>query len=70
MARTEIAHSQALILRAQKRLSYQQDVIAKLGFDSEPRYAETVHDVYLIMQAKLDLLVRQHRKLIDGKSRA
>lgn len=67
--RAGLAYSKALILRAHKRLRYQQDVVAKLGSHSEPRYADTARDVLSMMQAKLNALIQKHRNFAGRETR-
>ena len=57
-----------LFQRAQKRLSYQERIVSKLGFDSDPRYADTVLDIYAAMQGKVDQLRERHAKLVAASA--
>ncbi len=65
----ELEHSRALILRAKKRLSYQREIVARLGFNNKTHYADTVRDIHAVMQAKLDSLTKQHGKLVEEEGR-
>ena len=63
VGREEVEFSRALVLKAQKRLSYQREVIAKLGFSANPQYEGVVRDVCKTLQARVEILTRQHRQL-------
>ncbi len=68
ISRTEIDYSLEMIARSKKRLDHQRVVVAKLRFDTEPRYVDLVKDIEATMAAKLSLLLRRHASLVRGEA--
>ena len=61
----EINHSLSMIDKARKRLVYQGTIVERLGFNTDPIYADLVLDMYEAMRVKLALLEQQHAALIS-----
>ena len=65
---TEVALSQALILKAQRRLEHHRMLISKLGFDRTPTNHDASTTILPTLQNKVDELKRKHVDLIVLRS--
>lgn len=66
VGRIEIALSRDLILRAGRRLSYQDAIVSQLGCGSAVRHERSVYGIHSVMRNKLERLIRQHDDLLAG----
>ena len=63
---TEVALSRDLLLRARKRLGYQHALVSKLDPDCGSHHDHGPRDIYLVMQVKVDRMIKQHDELVGG----
>ena len=66
---SEVALSRDLVLRAQKRLVFQRAVVSRLESDGGSQLGDEVRDIYLVLQTKLERMIKQHDELVGGTSK-
>ena len=70
IGRTEIDFSRTQIEKAERRLSYQCELVRRLGPDNRSQYAALACELVVLMRRRLAMLVDQRDAMISTINRA